>query len=139
LAVHETAEEEVVHPAARRATGGDAVVDDRLREEDEAKSALATLEDLRPNHPDFGPKLDAFEQAVIAHAEAEEGQEFPLIAAITDLGDRQRLASAVQAAERMAPTHPHPHGPESGIGNLLAGPFVAIVDRVRDAIRGHAA
>jgi hypothetical protein len=41
LAVHEIAEEEVVHPAARRAIdGGDQVVDSRLHEEDEA--AVAT-------------------------------------------------------------------------------------------------
>src|SRR5690606_41788081 len=38
LAVHETAEEEVVHPLARRhIDGGEQVVEDRLREEHEAK------------------------------------------------------------------------------------------------------
>jgi hypothetical protein len=39
----------------------------------------------------------------------------------------------------MAPTHPHPHGPTSGIGNQLVGPFVAMVDKVRDKLaKAHA-
>ncbi|MGW7658576.1 hemerythrin domain-containing protein, partial [Streptomyces tendae] len=38
LAVHETAEEEIVHPVARRSfDGGEQVVEDRLREERQAK------------------------------------------------------------------------------------------------------
>jgi hypothetical protein len=36
-------------------------------------------------------------------------------------------------AEGMAPTRPHKAAPESAVGNLLVGPFVAMVDRVRDA------
>jgi hypothetical protein len=38
-------------------------------------------------------------------------------------------------AEKFAPTHAHRMAPESAVGNLLVGPFVAMVDRVRDAIR----
>ncbi|MFI5689715.1 hemerythrin domain-containing protein [Streptomyces sp. NPDC051636] len=46
LAVHETAEEEVVHPFARRAlSGGEKVVDERLAEERAAKETLAALDD----------------------------------------------------------------------------------------------
>jgi hypothetical protein len=44
------------------------------------------------------------------------------------------MTGAIKVAERMAPTHPHPHGPDGPIGNLLVGPFVGMVDRVRDAI-----
>jgi hypothetical protein len=52
LAVHETAEEEVVHPTARRKLDhGDEVVESRLHEEDEAKRALTELYDLGVEHP----------------------------------------------------------------------------------------
>ncbi|TDD20689.1 hemerythrin domain-containing protein, partial [Actinomadura sp. KC06] len=44
------------------------------------------------------------------------------------------FAAAVRAAEATAPTHPHP-GTESATKNMLAGPMVAMVDRVRDLIR----
>ena len=45
------------------------------------------------------------------------------------------MRTALEKAEKMAPTHPHTHGPESAIGNMIVGPFVAVADRVRDAIR----
>ena len=40
LAVHETAEEEIVHPLSRSAPGGTGVVQDRLAEEHAAKEKL---------------------------------------------------------------------------------------------------
>jgi hypothetical protein len=45
------------------------------------------------------------------------------------------MTSELEVAEAMAPTHPHKMAPESAAGNLLVGPFVAMVDRVRDALR----
>jgi len=44
------------------------------------------------------------------------------------------MAGAVRAAERIAPTRPHP-GVESPAANFLLGPPLAIMDRARDAIR----
>jgi hypothetical protein len=44
------------------------------------------------------------------------------------------MAAAVRAAEAIAPTHPHP-GTESATKNMLAGPLLAMSDRVRDLIR----
>jgi hemerythrin superfamily protein len=47
LAVHETAEEEIVHPRAKRKiANGAEVVDERLHEEHEAKTVLQELEKL---------------------------------------------------------------------------------------------
>lgn len=45
---------------------------------------------------------------------------------------RRKLTAAVQAAERIAPTHPHP-GVESAVANFAVGPFAAVLDRARDA------
>jgi hypothetical protein len=54
LAVHETLEEEVVHPAARSARGvGEGVVERRVREEKEATIALAALEPVDVDAPAF--------------------------------------------------------------------------------------
>ncbi|MBL1066608.1 hemerythrin domain-containing protein [Streptomyces sp. 7-21] len=134
LAVHETAEEEVVHPAARKAfEGGEQVVGDRLREEREAKELLRDLDRMDPDDPDFMPKLRSLRQAVLAHAEAEEQYEFPQLNEHTDPARLARMAKAVRAAEAAAPTHPHP-GMESRAANLAAGPFAAVADRVRDAL-----
>ncbi|MFG2000812.1 hemerythrin domain-containing protein [Spirillospora sp. NPDC048911] len=135
LAVHETAEEEIVHPAARRSLpGGEGIIDDRLTEEREAKEQLAALEAMGTDDPRFDAELDVLRIAVLTHARAEERYEFFRIR--DEFGETQlaALAAAVKAAEATAPTHPHP-GTESATKNLLAGPLVAMVDRIRDIIR----
>ena len=140
LAAHETAEEEVVHPAAK-ATGdeGKRVVEQRLAEEHEAKKMLSELEKIGPEGAGFDERWNRFKVAVLAHAEAEEHQLFPILEREKDQKNLQWMTDALVTAEKLAPTHAHPHAPESAIGNMLTGPFVAIADRVRDAIRGKAA
>ncbi|MBE1530241.1 hemerythrin domain-containing protein [Actinomadura algeriensis] len=135
LAVHETAEEEIVHPAARKALpGGDGIVADRLREERAAKETLAELDGMDTSAPDFLDKLDKLRVDVLTHARAEERYEFDRLGDSFTDAQRKGFAAAVKAAEAAAPTHPHP-GTESATKNMLAGPAVAIGDRVRDMIR----
>lgn len=138
LAVHETAEEMVVYPALRNlGDDGVRVTEARLAEEDQAKKDLADLEKLDPTTAEFDAPFRSFRTAVEAHAEAEEHEVFPLLERNKDDEQLQRMTAALQVAEGMAPTHPHRSAPESAIGNLLVGPFVAMVDRVRDALRDH--
>ncbi|MFC0506473.1 hemerythrin domain-containing protein [Micromonospora costi] len=134
LAVHESAEEQVVHPAARD-DAGDAVVDARLHEENEAKHVLSQLYDLGVDAPDFDARFAEFEQAVVAHATHEEQEEFPELRRKTDPERLRRMAGAVRAAEAVSPTRPHPSAGESATANMLAGPPVAVFDRMRDAVR----
>ncbi|MER5179260.1 hemerythrin domain-containing protein [Streptomyces sp. NPDC002896] len=135
LAVHETAEEEVVHPFARGAIdGGELVVRDRVQEEEQAKRALSRLEDMDPDSPEFLDEFAALRQDVLAHAEAEERYEFAHFHRHADRGSLENLARAVKAAEAVAPTRPHP-GTDTALKNLAAGPVAAVVDRTRDAVR----
>lgn len=137
LAVHETAEEEIIHPMVRNAEGGGSIVDTRLHEEAEAKDALAALEKLEVTTPDFVHEFNKLADAVKSHAQHEEREEFPLIEASEGQAARERLTTMVEVAERTAPTHPHPHAPESAAGNLIVGPFASIADRVRDRLHGR--
>jgi hemerythrin superfamily protein len=135
LAVHETAEEMVVYPAVRNL--GEAareIVDARKKEEDAAKKALAEMESLDRSSEKFVQMLHAFRVDVEEHATNEEMHVFPFLSQ-SDAQDRSGMAQAFLLAEKFAPTHAHRMAPESGMGNLLVGPFVAMVDRVRDAIR----
>ncbi|MEO3798627.1 hemerythrin domain-containing protein [Nonomuraea sp. B1E8] len=135
LAVHETAEEEIVHPYARRTIdGGDAVVDDRLAEENEAKEMLSRMDQAGPDAPGFMQNLAMLRAAVEAHARSEERYEFLQLRAHTSQAQRRGMAAGVKAAEAMAPTHPHP-GTESAVKNVLVGTPVAMMDRVRDVVR----
>jgi hemerythrin superfamily protein len=137
LAVHETAEEEVVHPSVRRVDGGTEVVEARLAEESAAKQALADLERVGVDGPGFDEAFEAFRADVDQHAAREEADEFPLLRSANDSDALAAMGEQVQTAEAIAPTHPHPHGPDGALGNLVVGPFVAIADRVRDAMKEH--
>jgi hemerythrin superfamily protein len=135
LAVHETAEEEIVHPYARhKIDGGDAVVDDRLAEENEAKQLLMEMDEAGAGDPRFAENLAVLRAAVTAHARSEERYEFTQLRAQTSAAERRAMAVGVKAAEAMAPTHPHP-GVESATKNLLVGTPTAMMDRARDVIR----
>jgi hypothetical protein len=136
LAVHETAEEEIVHPAARRSlANGEVIVDARLQEENEAKKILMQLEDLDVGSAEFERQFALLKSSVLLHARAEEQNEFADLAALLDTEQLQKMQKAVSFAESIAPTRPHP-GVESRVANMLAGPFAAMVDRARDAISG---
>ncbi|MFD6172392.1 hemerythrin domain-containing protein [Streptomyces coeruleorubidus] len=77
LAVHETAEEEVIHPFTRRAGPGGKVVEERLREGREARELLSCLDGMDTDGPKFLPepqvRLD-----VMRHARAEERHRVPV-------------------------------------------------------------
>lgn len=132
LAVHETAEEMIVHPDARRA-GADSVVKARLEEERKAKQLLADLEQDGPDAPKFLSRLGELKRAVLEHAEKEEREEFPKIKDAHGQARLRAMGIAVKAAEALAPTHPHP-GVETARANLVAGPYTAMRDRVKDVI-----
>ncbi|UBU10081.1 hemerythrin domain-containing protein [Nonomuraea gerenzanensis] len=135
LSVHETAEEEIVHPYARRKLdNGRGVVADRLTEENRAKRLLLDLHRSGVDHPQFWDGLAALRTAVSAHARSEERYEFARLRAQTSVAERRAMAAAVRAAETLAPTRPHP-GTESATRNLLMGPPLVVMDRARDLIR----
>ncbi len=134
LAVHETAEEMVVHPRVRReADAGDAIVDARLKEEHEAKELLSQIEKLDSTSQEFIDEVIKLRDAVLDHAQHEEGEEFPVLQQELDAADLKRMGAAVRAAEAIAPTRPHP-GVESAKLNFAVGPFASMLDRARDLI-----
>jgi len=92
---------------------------------------------MGPTAAGFAGAIASFEKDVLAHATAEEQEVFPRLRQSMDAGQLRRMAQAVKAAEAMAPTHAHKNAPTSAVGNMLVGPFVAMVDRVRDALKEH--
>ena len=83
---------------------------------------------------EFIDELTKFRDAVIDHAEHEENEEFTKLQRKLKADDRERMAKAVQAAEAIAPTRPHP-GVESAKVNFAVGPFASMLDRARDLIK----
>jgi hemerythrin superfamily protein len=134
LAVHETAEEMVVHPRVRKEDkAGDAIVEARLKEEHDAKELLSEIEKLDITSQQFIEEVTKLREAVLEHAQQEEIDEFPVLEREVDANDLKRMGAAVRASEAIAPTHPHP-GVESAKLNFALGPFAAMLDRARDLI-----
>ncbi|WP_435771441.1 hemerythrin domain-containing protein [Nocardioides sp. SYSU DS0651] len=134
LAVHETAEELVVRPMTT-ASGAQEVADARNAEEADANTALKTLEETDVSDRDFDVLLAAFEDDVLHHAEAEEAEEFPVLLDAFNEEARRLMGLQVRAAEKVAPTHPHPTAAGSTARQLVMGPFASICDRAKDAIK----
>ncbi|MFE2431696.1 hemerythrin domain-containing protein [Streptomyces sp. NPDC059373] len=134
LAVHETAEEMIVRPAAKKAAGK-AEADARNHEEKEANKVLAELETMDIGSAAFDALLAEFEQSVIDHAEHEEREEFPAVRREYDEVQLHSMGSRLLAAERIAPTHPHPTAAGSPAAQWTAGPFASLLDRAKDAIK----
>jgi hypothetical protein len=136
LAVHETVEEEIIHPLVRTlpGAGGAEMVNDRLAEERAAKETLVALIEGGVDADGFGTGLLLLRRAVLMHARHEERYEFSHLRQHVPAERLRKLAGALPAAEAFAPTRPHP-GTESGKANVVAGPALAIIDRVRDAVR----
>jgi hemerythrin superfamily protein len=133
LAVHETAEEMMVHPLARAIDGGEQVVEDRLQEEHEAKEMLERLEDMDRDSDEFTSQLARLREAVLTHAHHEEVYEFRYLKARSDPERLRAMARRVRLAEKTAPTHPHP-GAETAAENIALGPVATVFDRVKDAM-----
>jgi hypothetical protein len=93
------------------------------------------VEKLDPSSAEFTTKFTTLRQAVLAHASAEEASTFPLLEEMEDDESRRALGGRYELAKAKAPTHPHPHAPDSPPGNVILGPVAAFFDRARDAVR----
>jgi hypothetical protein len=106
----------------------------RNQEEDEANRMLAGLEKMDSSSAEFDREFARFEQAVLDHAEHEEREEFPAVREREDPDKLVSLGKRLKAAEKIAPTHPHPTAAGSTAAQWTVGPFASLVDRARDAI-----
>lgn len=133
LAVHETAEELVVHPIAS-VHCGKALTRALTADEKEATEMLARLEEVGVDSPEFDQLFPIFQIAVEQHAEEEERVEFATLLDVLDDAERHTMGKRLSAAELVAPTHPHPGVAGSVPRQLATMPFHSVVDRVRDAM-----
>ncbi|MEU3187897.1 hemerythrin domain-containing protein [Streptomyces sp. NPDC006923] len=135
LTVHETAEEMIMRPVAKD-TAGKEEADARNQEEKEASKALAALEKMDIGSAEFDARFVELERAVSDHAEHEEREEFPAVRAARSEAQLREMGARLMAAEKIAPTRPHPAVAGSPMAQWTVGPFASLVDRTRDAITG---
>lgn len=134
LVRHEVAEEEILRPVSKKDAGA-SIANARMKEESEAEELLKEMEKLDVDSAEFTTKLTKLRHEVEQHAEAEETKEFPRVEAKESTEQLERMGSAYEMAKKTAPTRPHPSTPNSPGANMLVGPFAAVMDRARDAVR----
>jgi hypothetical protein len=134
LAAHETGEEMVLRPVSGN-DAGSAVADSLNHEEEKANQLLANLEKMDVSSAEFDQAFATFERAVLDHALHEEREEFPPVREREDPEKLVSLGRTLEAAEKIAPTHPHPSTAGSSTAQWTVGPFASLLDHARDAIK----
>jgi hemerythrin superfamily protein len=135
---HEAVEEEFFWPAVREhVTGGDALADEAVEQEQRAKEILSELDGLAAADGRFEELLAAFVEDVRLHMTFEEKRVWPRLRRVLPAEHATRLGARLVRGKTLAPTHPHPDiAPEPGILKA-SGPMTAAADRIRDAATGR--
>jgi len=138
LVRHAEAEEVYVYPAFRRCLpDGDAIADREIDEHSAAERSMKLLQRLGVDDPAFDQALAQLMGEVREHVAEEEGDYFPMLAAHAPAKDLETLGRAVTTVKKVVPTRPHPSSPDRPPLNLMVGPAVGLVDRVRDLVAGR--
>ncbi len=139
LSQHAAVEEQLFYPVARATVPEtDDMALESLEEHHIVKWVLSELEVMDPSDERFDAKVTVLIENVRHHVKEEEQDFFPRVRdelgrnALADLGE------AMNAAKKVAPTHPHPRSPDTPPGNLVVGAAAGVVDRLGDTVSGLA-
>src|SRR5262245_52659004 len=131
LSTHAAIEEQVFYPVARATVPkADDVVLESLEEHHLAKLTLAELERMSADDERFDAKVTVLIENVRHHVKEEENEFFPRVRDELGRGALAELGEAMAAARGMAPTHPHPHSPDTPPANLVVGAAAGVADRI---------
>jgi hemerythrin HHE cation binding domain-containing protein len=134
LAAHETAEEEHLWPHVRRLLAdGEDWASEGLAQEQQATETLLALAKADPQAEDFDHLVEQLMPQLHKHVALEDRLFRQLHGASSD-DERQQLGRKVLAAQKHAPTRPHPHAPRHP-GSVVAAAAKSAVplDAARDA------
>ena len=136
LSVHAVIEEEILYPAMRDALpDGEQLVEEALEEHQEAKELLTRIDGKDPQSEDARAAFDELVATITHHVKEEETGLLPRLRGALGQERLEQMAKKMEVARKAAPTHPHPHAPNTPPGNVAAGAFAAVVDKIRDALR----
>lgn len=131
LMAHMVAEEKVLYPALR--TGiedGPSLVDEAVREHEEAKGLLADLASGQPGTFDVDAKVATLRRAIDHHVKEEEQEIFPEMEKSFERKRLLEIGAQVEKAKRSAPDRPPATHKQKSPGATLGGVAEAAKNRL---------
>jgi acetyl esterase len=135
LALHAFAEETVLYPIWPE-LGMEDEHEDAEHEHRQIKDLLVVLGKTEPGQAEFEESLTSLIELVRHHVHDEEDEELPEFRRKAGDDRMAELGKEFLAAKRHAPTRPHPHAPDEGIAERIAGMLAKPLDHVRDMLSG---
>jgi acetyl esterase len=135
LALHAFAEETVLYPIWPEVGMADEH-DDAEHEHQQIKELLVTLGRTGPGEAQFEEALTRLMEVTRHHVHDEEDEELPEFRQKAGAERMAELGAKFLAAKRQAPTRPHPHAPDEGLAERIAGMLAKPLDHVRDLLSG---
>ncbi|HEY5273572.1 MAG TPA: hemerythrin domain-containing protein [Acidimicrobiales bacterium] len=135
---HDTAEQEVIYPILARLEEGSELRSEALRQEQVIAADLTRLLRRLLWHPDGRKtrhRIEEFAGRLEQHHDFEEQSLLPVISVAEPKSTRQMMGTWTGYAESIAPTRPHPHGPQRLPGLMTFGLALSLMDRMRDRAR----
>ena len=136
LSVHDVIEKKHLYPLVRdRLPRGNQIAQ---RSFDEHAVVTATLAEIDRRPHDDPRRRDLVNRLIIlvrTHVDEEEGEIFPALRARLAPEELHELAASLESAKSKAPTRPHPHSPNAGLGMRVMSSAVAPLDKLRDRVR----
>jgi hypothetical protein len=129
IAMHLSAETQLLYREARNEVPADPLVDQALDLDHRVEELAAAVDDGRTE------SLADLDAAFAAHIRVQEDEIFPKLQAVVSEERLLKLAGALETVVRMAPTHPHPHGPDEGGANVISDALAAALDQIEDLFR----
>ncbi len=138
LSIHASIEEQLFYPAARLLTAGlaDQVLE-ALEEHHVAKSTLAELEAMTPEHERFDAKMAVLIESIRHHVKEEETSLFPRVRKLVGKKALFALGQALEAAKKGASVHPDPLAPDTPPANLTSTDFDSLLRSLSEEIASH--
>jgi hemerythrin superfamily protein len=131
LSIHMAAEEKEFYPVIRTAIpDGKSLVQDAVKEHQEAKGLLAELAKLDLGTFDMDAKVATLRKAIEHHVKDEEEEIFPKVAKALGTKRVDELGSRIERAKKSAPTRPEPGAAAHSPGTSLTGTASAAADRL---------
>jgi hemerythrin-like domain-containing protein len=129
LSRHAAIEELIFYPRIRiEVPSTQDEVLESLEEHHIVKWTLSELEDLPVEDERFTAKVTVLMESVRHHVEEEERDLFPTVRKALGRDQLVALGDELAAAEKTAPTRPHPRAPDEPPGNVVANAIVAPLD-----------